>query len=101
MLKKTYLQLGILIGGLMLVSLAHAQNTKSCCVGVLPNGEYHIACAQPAMGGMGILQNMRARNITCTPDNYSAIGKKLCANKKDLSWTTNVLNAPTSCEDIH
>lgn len=99
-LKRITGLLALVAGAAGLIPFANAQNVKSCCVGKLPKGSYHIACAQPAMGGMGILQNMRARDISCTPQDYAAIGKQLCNNKKAMDWTTNVLNVPTSCEDI-
>jgi len=90
----------LLLCGLLAAPWAAAQNRQSCCVGQKTNGTYHIACDQPARNGMGILQNMRASNISCTPQSYLAHAKRLCADKKAVEWTTNVLEVPTHCEDL-
>jgi hypothetical protein len=93
---------GIVIYGITAFSVAGAQNSKSCCLGKLPNDRYHIACDTTGRGGMGILQNMRASGITCFPQDYYAIAKRLCEEKKTsvTSWTTNLLEHPTTCAGI-
>lgn len=102
-LAKILVSCVFLLSTLLLSSAVEAQNQQSCCLGKKKDGQYHIACDQPAMKGMGILQNMRASNITCSPSTYQAITQNLCKGQstKASSWTTNILGQATSCAELN
>jgi len=63
-----------------------------CTAGQDSQGRWHIACREPAMGSVGILQNMRyTREMSSPHDQHFDKCVAHIRRKGGTRWTTNVL----------
>lgn len=76
-------------------------DVRYCTAGRNDQGQWHIACAEPAAQGAKILMNMRYTNQMSSPQEktYEFAAKHICRSG-GRKWTTNALNEKTNCSDM-
>lgn len=74
-------------------------DVRYCTAGRNNQGQWHIACAEPAAPSLAILMNMRYTEQMSSPHekDYEFAAKHICQHG-GKSWTTNTLLKPTTCK---
>ena len=71
-------------------------NLKSCMAGKNKNGQWHIACDQPAALALSILMDMKYTVVTSPQGMCYYKAARWIMQHGGRSWTTNALQVPTS-----